>query len=83
MINLKRKRKGPQLKEVKNYRSTNLRAIHNTLENTPWWVSSVFDEADDKLNSWELLYKNVMNEYVGTRKTRVRRDSLPWMTTDF
>jgi len=24
----------------------------------------------------------VINEYVGTRKARIRRDSLPWMTTD-
>jgi len=70
------------LREVKKYRNTNFTALHDTLQNTPWWVSSVFDEVDDKLNLWELLYKSVINEYVGTRKARIRRDSLPWMTTD-
>ena len=82
VINLKHKRKRPQLREVKNYRNTNFTALRDTLENTPWWVSSVFDEVDDKLNSWELLYKSVINEYVGTRKAKIRRDSLTWMTTD-
>ena len=47
-----------------------------------WWVSSVFNEAYNKLNSWELLYKSEIKEYVGTRKAKVRRDFLPWMITD-
>ena len=51
VINLKHKRKRPQLREVKHYRHTNFTALRDTPQNTPWWVSSVFDEVDDKLKS--------------------------------
>eukprot|EP00112_Aurelia_sp_Birch-Aquarium-sp1_P023383 Seg6949.1 transcript_id=Seg6949.1/GoldUCD/mRNA.D3Y31 product="hypothetical protein" protein_id=Seg6949.1/GoldUCD/D3Y31 len=81
VLNLRRKRLLPQLKTVKNYKGINIEAFQKALENTPWWISSVFYEVGDKLNTWELLYKNVVNEYVKTRKAKVRKDSLPWMTT--
>ena len=33
------------------------------------------------VNSWELLYKDVVNEFVIERKAKVRSNSLPWITT--
>ena len=81
VLNLRRKRMSPQLKTVKNHKGMDVEAFRKTLVNTPWWISFVFDEVDDKLNAWELLYKNVVSEYVKIRKAKVRKDSLPWMTT--
>lgn len=52
-----------------------------TLEDTPWWVTNIFDDVDDVANAWE-LYKGVVDDYVTERIAKVRTDSLPWFTTD-
>ena len=59
-----------------------INGFREALETTPWWVSSVFEETDDVLNAWELLYNSVVDEYIKVRKAKVRTDSLPWVTTD-
>lgn len=67
---------------VKNYKTMNIDEFKKTLEDTPWWVTNIFDDVDDVANAWELLYKGVVDDYVTERKAKVRTDSLPWFTTD-
>lgn len=35
----------------------NIDEFKKTLEDTPWWVTNIFDDVDDVANAWELLYK--------------------------
>ena len=67
---------------VKNYKTMNIDEFKKTLEDTPWWVTNIFDDVDDVTNAWELLYIGVVDDYVSERKAKVRTDSLPWFTTD-
>ena len=52
------------------------------MDSTPWWIGNLFEEVDDVWNTWELLYNDVINEFVKTRKATVRTNSLPWITTE-
>ena len=82
VINLQKPVKKPRIKMVKNYKTMNIDEFKKTLEDTPWWVTNIFDDVDDVVNAWELLYKGVVDDYVTERKAKVRTDSLPWFTTD-
>eukprot|EP00112_Aurelia_sp_Birch-Aquarium-sp1_P010550 Seg2249.2 transcript_id=Seg2249.2/GoldUCD/mRNA.D3Y31 product=Fibropellin-1 protein_id=Seg2249.2/GoldUCD/D3Y31 len=82
VTNLQQTRKKPLIKYSRNYKNMDINGFREALETTPWWVSSVFEETDDVLNAWELLYNNVVDEYIKVRKAKVRKDSLPWITTD-
>ena len=42
----------------------------------------MFEDIDDVVNTWELLYKDVVKEFVTERKAKVRSNSLPWITTE-
>ena len=54
--------------------------LKTTFEQTPWWITNIFDEVEDMLNIFELLYKDVIKEYVKTRMAKVKTKSLPWVT---
>lgn len=56
---------------VKNYKTMNIDEFKKTLEDTPWWVTNIFDDVDDVANAWELLYKGVVDDYVTERKAKV------------
>ena len=56
--------------------------FQNTLEQAPWWVSNLFDDADDITQFWETMYKEIVHDFVNTRKSKVRRRSLPWVKRD-
>ena len=60
----------------------NIDEFKKTLKDTPGWVTNIFDDVDDVVNAWELLYKGVVDDYVTERKAKVRTDSMPWFTTD-
>ena len=51
---------------------------------TPWWICNVFEDIDDVVNTWKLLYSDVVNEFVsnGKKGKLVRSNSLPWITTE-
>ena len=42
----------------------------------------MFEDIDDVANSWEVLYKGIIEEFITERKAKVRTNSLPWITTE-
>ena len=71
----------PIYKDVKMKGRFDQQLFQNTLEQAPWWVSNLFDDVDDIIQFWETMYKEIMHDFVNTRKSKVRR-SLPWVNRD-
>lgn len=67
---------------VKDHKTMNIDEFKKPLEDTPWWVTIIFDDMGDVANAWELLYKGFVDNYVTERKEKVGADSLAWFTTD-
>lgn len=79
VVKLTRNKELPEIRTVKNYKSVNKGEFKLALQNVPWWISNVFDDLDDVVNTWELLYKDVVNEFITERKVKLRKNSLPWV----
>ena len=82
IVKLQRNREKPKIKTVRNYKNIDVKSFKTTLENTPWWVSNVFEDIDDVANSWEVIYKGIVEEFIIERKAKIRTNSLPWITTE-
>eukprot|EP00112_Aurelia_sp_Birch-Aquarium-sp1_P008427 Seg1927.10 transcript_id=Seg1927.10/GoldUCD/mRNA.D3Y31 product="hypothetical protein" protein_id=Seg1927.10/GoldUCD/D3Y31 len=82
IIKLHRARQEPRIITVKNYKNIDTGKLQKTMDSTPWWIGNIFEDVDDVWNTWELLYNDVINEFVKTRKAKVRTNSLPWITTE-
>ena len=65
------------MKTVKNYKLVNKENFKLTLQNAPWWIGNLFDDIDDVVNTWELLYKDVVDEFITERNVKLRQNSLP------
>ena len=70
------------MKTVRNYKLVNKENFKLALQNAPWWIGNLFDDIDDVVNTWELLYKDVVDEFITERNVKLRQNSLPWVNTD-
>ena len=82
IVNLNRRREKPVMKTVRNYKLVNKENFKLALQNAPWWISNLFDDIDDVVNTWELLYKDVVNEFITEQNVKLRQNSLAWVNTD-
>ena len=46
----------------------------------PFSIVDVFDEVDDKLDTFEQLYHKILNEHAPLKQTIVRGNQVPYMT---
>ena len=65
-----------------DYKSLNREKLSRTFEQTPWRIANIFDEVEDTIHTFELLYRDVINEHVKTHAAKVRANSLPSVTRD-
>ena len=79
VINLKRKKSKPVIKEVCNYKKIDIDALRTDFEQAPWYICSSFEDIDDIKWTWETLYKEIIKDHAPKRKAKIRTDSLPWM----
>ena len=79
VINLKRKKSKPVIKEVCNYKKIDFDALRTDFEQASWYICSLFEDIDDITWTWETLYKEIMKDHAPKRKAKIRTDSLPWM----
>ena len=42
----------------------------------------LFDDIDDVVNTWKLLYQDVVDEFITERNVKLRQNSLSWVNTD-
>ena len=82
VLKLKSENFKPIYKDVKMKGQFDQQLFQNTLEQAPWWVSNLSDDVDDITQFWETMYKEIVHDFVNTRKSKVRRRSLPWMNRD-
>ena len=53
------------------------------LGSVPWSIIELFDDLDDALHAWEVLFTDVVNVHVPLRERRVKRPRQPgWLTDD-
>ena len=82
VMKLKRQRKSPTFKTVKNYKNVDWKKVQTEMLETPWWVTSTFDDVDDSYWAWKSLYNQILSNHVKERKVKVRAESHPWMNSD-
>ncbi len=51
------------------------------MSRAPWHIMEIFDDFDDCQFAWHILYTDVMQHYVKTRRAKIRRKSLSWIDT--
>ena len=81
LLKLKSENSKPIYKDVKMKGQFDQQLFQNTLEQAPWWVSNLFD-VDGITQFWETVYKEIVHNFVNTRKSKVRKRSLPWVNRD-
>ena len=80
VINLRLSNPCSTIKTVHDYKSLNCEELNRTFEQAPWWIANIFDEVEETVHTFELLYRDGINEHVKTRTAKVRTNSLPWVT---
>lgn len=81
-LKLKAKNPGFSIKKVRNYKNFDKQSFQRVLQESPWWITSIFDDLDDVTNAWDLLFKDILNAHIPTRMAKTRKESLPWMTSE-
>ena len=49
------------------------------LSKAPWQVLETFDDLDDVVEAWNVLFLEILNRHAPAQKIRVRAKSLPWV----
>ena len=55
--------------------------LKEDMSGAPWHILEIFDDVDDCQYAWHLLYKDIMQQHVKTRRVKIRSKSLPWIDT--
>ena len=67
----------------RNLKKLNLDDFIHDLEYAPWSLLEVFDDVNEKLATWELIFNDVANCHMPIVKKRVKRKCLsPWMNKE-
>ena len=60
------------VKQIRTKRAFDEEQFRNQLNEAPWWVMEVFDDIDDMVFTWEIMHKNILSEFINTRKAKVK-----------
>ena len=52
------------------------------LGTAPWHVMDTLEDMDGRWEYWKQLFDEIVNLHIPTKKARVRRKTLPWITQD-
>ena len=72
----------PVIKEVRTKRAFDEEKFIKQLNEAPWWIMEVFDDIDDMVFTWESMNKDILREFIKTRKAKVKSHSLPWINRE-
>ena len=56
--------------------------VQTEILETPWWITSSFDDVDDSYWAWKSLYNQILSNHVKERKVKVKTESNPWMNSE-
>ena len=67
----------------RNFKNLNPNYVIYNQQNAPWALLDVFEDVNEKLDIWELIFNDVMNRNIPIIKKRVKHKCLsPWMKTE-
>ena len=78
-LRLKRKRPPPTVITVRNFKQFNTENFKADMEQTPFYIASVFDDMDDILWAWNQLFRGVCDSHAPLKEIKVRSVSSPWI----
>ena len=81
-IRPKNKRPPPKHIRARDYRKLDPEKFRGDVESAPFHVASVFDDADDILWAWQMLFTNICNDHAPWKEVKIRNSSAPWITRD-
>ena len=71
--------------EVSEYRAYNkccIEALRRDLDRVPWHILDIFDDIEDSWCGWKLLFDLVLDEHAPIKKSRKKRQHVPWITEE-
>jgi len=81
-IRLKNKRTPPKYIRTRDYKKLDPEKFRDDIESAPFHVASVFDDADDILWAWQMLFTNICDDHAPWKEVKIRSSSAPWITSD-
>lgn len=73
-------------RKVITFRSTkalDVEKFNEDLKAAPWNVMDTFDTLEDKYEYWKSLFNSVVEEHMPTKKMRLRKVDVPYMTPEW
>ena len=68
----------------RNFKNLNHNEFVADLDNASWSLLDMFDDVNEKLDTWEWIFNDAMNRHAPIVKKRVKLTPLlPWMNNDF
>ncbi|KAK2554402.1 hypothetical protein P5673_024107 [Acropora cervicornis] len=81
-IHLKNKRPPPKIIRTRNYKRMDIHAFKHDLETAPFHIASIFDDPDDRLWAWKILFDDTCNDHAPWKEVRIKSCAPPWLTND-
>ena len=79
VVNVKKKKDKPILKEVHDYKNIDRSKFEVDFDTAALDICNVFDDVEDSVWAWELLYKNIMKDHIKNAKLRSEQIASHWL----
>ena len=78
-LRLKVKRPPPVIIRCRNFKLMNDTNFKRDVSRAPFHIGEIFDDPNDKLWTWEKLFKEICDIHAPWKEVKIRSKSLPWM----
>ncbi|KXJ08855.1 hypothetical protein AC249_AIPGENE14729 [Exaiptasia diaphana] len=81
-LKLKTPKEKPRYITARNYKTYNSKNFNNDIDNVPFHITEIFDEIDDKLNAYNLLFTQVLDVHAPVKVMKIRCKPNPCVTPE-
>jgi len=82
VVNLRKPPKPPIFKTIRNYKDVDWEVVKREFQQTPWWITTTFDNINDTCWAWQKLYDEIINKHIKSRRVKIKAQTHPWMNSD-
>ena len=82
VLRLKKERPKPVYITTRSFKRYRANDFYADVSQTPWSVIDVFDDADDKLHAFNLLFNNILDEHASVKTIKVKGRPNPCVTEE-
>lgn len=72
----------PTFRAIRCFRNCDWERLLEDLDSAPWQVMETMEDMDDRWEYWKQLFGEIVATHVPTKRARVRKKTLPWITSD-